>query len=182
MKKALLLTVVMIFGATAAFGQAGTIGVYADAAGADCHLPDAVPGLTPWNVVHTNTAGATASQFAVLLGSCNLATYLSDTAIYAVTIGSSQTGVAIGYGACIGSPNLVLIVNMFTSGVTPPCCPVEVVPDPNSASGQIEVVDCLNNLLFGSGFTSYINGSDNCPCTVGTEESTWGAVKSIYAE
>ena len=61
MKKVLLLTAVMVFGATAAFGQAGTIGIYADPTGADCHLPDAAPGLAPYNVVHTNTAGATAS-------------------------------------------------------------------------------------------------------------------------
>jgi hypothetical protein len=182
MKKALLLSGLMIFAATAAFGQAGTIGVYADLTGANCHVADAIPGLTGWNVVHTNTAGATASQFMIPLPSCNLATFLSDTPVFAVTIGASQTGVAIGYGACLAAPIHILTMNMFTSGITGPCCAITVIPDPNVPSGQIEVVDCGNNLIFGSGFTSYINGNSTCPCTVATEESTWGQVKSLYAE
>jgi len=181
MKKALLLTLVLVCSATVAFGQAGTIGLYADPAGADCHIPDVVAGLGTVYVVHTNTAGATASQFAAPLPSCYIGVYLSDTAIFPVTIGSSQTGVAIGYGACYGSPIDILHISLFNQALTGPCCAWSVVPDPNVVSGQIEVVDCVNALLFGNGFTSYINGNDNCPCTVATEETTWGAVKSIYS-
>jgi hypothetical protein len=183
MKKALLLTVAIMCAATVAFGQAGTIGLYADAAGADCHIPDTVAGLYTVYAVHTNTAGATASQWAAPLPSCYLGIWLSDTPVYAVTIGNSQSGVAIGYGVCLAGPIHVLSISLFNQALTGSCCAWTVIPDPNVPSGQIEVVDCVNALLYGTGFTSYINGNINdCPCTVGTEETTWGAVKSIYSE
>jgi len=183
MKKALLLTAVMIFGATAAFGQAGTVGLYSDPVGSDCHLPDLTAGLNPYFAVHTNTAGATAVQFSAPMPGCYTAgLWLSDTPVYGVTLGNSQIGVAIGYGICVPGPNHVLTINIFGQGLGGTCCAWSVVPDPNVPSGQIEVVDCAAQLLFGAGFTSYVNGNDTCPCTVATEESTWGQVKSIYSE
>ena len=78
-----------------------------------------------------------------------LGLYLSDTAVFPVTIGSSQTGVAIGYGACLAAPIHILSINVFCQGLTPPCCYYSVLPDPQTLSGQIEVVDCANNLLVG---------------------------------
>jgi len=183
MKKTLLLSLAMICVASMAFGQAGTVGIYADPVGANCHLPDVVAGLNVYNVVHTNTAGASAVQFSAPLPGCYVAgLWLSDAPFYGVTLGNSQVGVAIGYGACVGAPNIVLLINIFGQGLTGPCCAWTVVPDPNVPSGQIEVVDCGNNLIFGNGFTSYVNGNSNdCPCTVATEESTWGQVKSLYS-
>jgi hypothetical protein len=108
--------------------------------------------------------------------------WLSDTAQFPVTIGSSQTGVAVGYGACLGSPIAVLAINYFGNGLTGGCCPYPVLPDPNVPSGQIEVVDCADNLITATGFTSVINPDPTCDCDVPTQDSTWGGIKALYAE
>jgi len=182
MRRTLLISLAIVCVTSTAFAQGGTLGVYADPQGIDCHPQDTVVGLCTYYVVHTNIAGATASQFKAAQPICHLATYLSDTAIFPVTIGNSQTGVAVGYGACLLSPIDVLHLNFFCAQITPPCCAYSVTPDPNVASGKIEVVDCVNALLFGTGATTYVNGNQiDCSCIVATEETTWGAVKSIYS-
>ncbi|MFQ5510369.1 MAG: hypothetical protein ACE5EO_00840 [Candidatus Krumholzibacteriia bacterium] len=185
MKKVILLTTVMLFGASLAFGQAGVIGTYGDPGAADCNVVDAAPGLLSIFVVHTLSPGASASQFRAQTPLCMSTTgavYLSDTAVYAVTVGNSQTGVAIGYGTCVASPNHVLTINYFASGSTPLCCAFVVDADPNVPSGEVEVVDCANNLLIGAGRTNTVNGTpQNCDCNlIPVEESTWGQVKSLY--
>lgn len=102
--------------------------------------------------------------------------------MYPVAIGNSQTGVAIGYGACVPSPIHVLTINYFGGGATQECCYYPVLPDPNIASGQIEVVNCDQYLVYGNGMTSVVNPTDGCFCGgISVKESTWGKVKSLYA-
>ena len=185
MRKVVLLTMVMLFSATLAFGQAGQIGSYADPGGTNCNVTDGVPGLLPVFIVHTLSPGATAAQFAAPIQLCQTgALWLSDTGVFAVTIGNSQTGVAIGYGTCQVSPTHVLTINYFVNGITALCCAYSVIPDPNVVSGQVEVVDCIGNLLVATGRTNTINGTQaQCDCNfVPVEESTWGQVKSLYVD
>lgn len=183
MKKALLLTLVLMLAASMAFAQGGSIGVFSDAGGSSCNLTDAAPGLLSFYVVHVLTPGATASQFSAPMPACMLgASYLSDTGIFPVTIGSSQTGVAIGYGACLAAPIHCLTINYFGGGLTTPCCYYGVYPDPNLTSGNIEVVDCTENLITATGGVGIINPDGTCQCDVPTQDTTWGKVKSIFAE
>ncbi|MFQ5511089.1 MAG: hypothetical protein ACE5EO_04505, partial [Candidatus Krumholzibacteriia bacterium] len=164
-------------------GNAGVIGLFADPAGADCNLQDAAPGLLPVYVVHTLTPGATASQFAAPIPACwTGAVYLSDTGVWPIAIGNSQTGVAIGYGTCLASPIHILTINYFVQGGGALCCPYDVLPDPRAPSGQIEVVDCSNLLGIGTGREAVINPSGGCLCgtALPVEETTWGRVKAIY--
>ena len=165
---------------------AGTIGIFMDTIGASACLEEpSVPGLFTVHVVHTNSIGASASQWAAPMPICWIgAVWLSDAPIYPVTVGNSQAGVAIGYGACLPTPNHILSINVFSQaqlGVG--CCAWSVVPDPNVPSGQIEVVNCLDQLIFGNGLTSFVSAPPcNCGIGVRTEHSTWGAIKSIYAD
>jgi hypothetical protein len=181
MKKVVFLTVALVFAASMAFAQAGSVGIFGDPGGTDCNLLDTVAGLTPYYVVHVN-AVATASQFWAPQPACLTATYLSDTGVFAVTIGNSQTGVAVGYGSCQAGNIHVLTINYFTSGTTPPCCYYPILPDPVIESGEIEVTDCNYVLLYASGGIGIINADGSCQCDVPTEDSTWGKVKSLYAE
>jgi len=181
MKKALLLTLVLMVSASMAFAQGGSVGIFADAGGTDCNLADVLPGLTPYYVVHVYHAGATASQFSAPIPTCMVAAiWLSDTAVFGVTIGNSQTGVAIGYGTCQVAPTHVLTINYFVQGLTPACCRYPVLPDPNVPSGKIEVTDCGFNPLFATGGMGIINPDGTCNCNVPTEDTTWGKVKSLY--
>lgn len=183
MKKTLLLTLVLMLAASMAFAQGGSIGVFADAGGSSCNLTDAAPGLLSLYVVHVLTPGATASQFAAPMPACMLgATYLSDSSPFSVVIGSSQTGVAIGYGACLAAPIHCLTIQYFASGLSTACCYYSVIPDPNLPSGLIEVVDCAENLISATGGVGIINPDGTCQCDVPTQDTTWGKVKSIFAE
>ena len=62
MKFALLTTLCLVLAATGVFAQAGNISVYSDPTGFNCLISDTVPGLLPIYAVHTQTAGATASE------------------------------------------------------------------------------------------------------------------------
>jgi hypothetical protein len=180
MKKALLLTLVLMLSASMAFAQGGSIGIYADPAGASCNISDTVAGLLSFYAVHALTPGATASQFAAPQPACFPATFLSDSPAFPVAIGGSQTGIAIAYGACLAAPIHVLTIQYFASGITPPCCYYPVVPDPNLPSGQIEVVDCAETIVFATGGVGIINPDATCDCDVPTQDTTWGKVKSIF--
>ncbi|UCH84511.1 MAG: hypothetical protein JSW50_02120 [Candidatus Latescibacterota bacterium] len=180
MKKALLLTLVLVVSASMAFAQAGSVGLFADPGGVNCNVTD-IPGLLPIFAVHVYHAGATACQFSAPVPACMIAAiWLSDTAVFPVTVGNSQTGVAIGYGLCQGAPTHVLTINVFAQGLSAPCCVYPVLPDPNVPSGQVEVVDCNNSLLQATGGVAIINSTPNCNCDVPTEDTTWGKVKSLY--
>ncbi len=126
------------------------VGIFADPQGTDCNLQDVVPGLCSYHVVvDAGATGMTAVEFSAPQPPCMLAVFLSDTAVYPVTIGTSQSGVAIGFGACLTGKIHVLTINYFCQALTSPCCEYPVLPDPNVPSGTIEFVDCSNNLQTG---------------------------------
>jgi hypothetical protein len=179
MKKTLLITLALMLSASMAFAQAGSIGIFADVAGTDCNLADAVPGLITYQIVHVNTPCATACQFAAPAPACLLATYLSDAQVFPVTVGNSQTGVSIGYGSNLAGPINVLGISFFAQGLTPPCCYYPVVGDPN-IGGLIQMVDCEGTTLLATGGTGIVNPDATCQCNVPTQDTTWGKVKSIF--
>ena len=182
MKKMALLTIAMLCVASLVFAQGGSIGIFGDVGGTDCNMFDNVPGLANYYVVHVNTPGATASQFAAPTPSCLLATFLSSSSPFPVAIGNILTGIAIGYGACFTGPIHVATVQYFAQGLTGPCCYYPIVPDFAIASGQIEVVDCVENLVFATGGIGIVNPDGSCQCNVPTQDTTWGQMKALYSE
>lgn len=185
---------------TLAVGQAGTISIYGDIGGTDCGLSDVAPGLETYYIIHSFTPGATACQFWAPEPWCMEAIYLSDTAVFPVTIGNTQEGVSIGYGSCLSGYIHVLSINVFAQGLTPQCCCYFIYPHPQATTGEVEVVDCDENLLTAHGYVGYFNPDYiNCGCWVAnatespsyngcinepipTKEYTWGKVKSLYSD
>jgi len=185
--KALFLTIIcLLLAAGSVWGQAGSIGIFPSAAANCCLLDDKTVGLTLYYVVHVYTPGATACQYWAPRPACFTGAWLSDTNMFPVTIGNSQTGVSVGYGSCRVGPIHVQTLNFFTMGTTPACCYYPVRPDPNEMSGHILVVDCNDHLIYGTGGTGIINGALQCSCgylcPVPVEETTWGEVKSLYSD
>jgi hypothetical protein len=169
--------------AGAAGAQAGAVGLFKDPAGTICSLEDRSPGIVPFYVVHIGTGGATACQYAAPKPNCLAATFLSDTNMFPVTIGNSQSGVSIGYGTCRSGSIHVQTISYFTQGLTPACCRYYVIPDPNAVSGTIDTVDCNSTIVAASTIRTVINATTACPCGEPTaEESTWGQVKTLYDE
>jgi hypothetical protein len=180
MKRVVFLAVAALMAASMAFAQGGSLGMFADPAGTNCNLADAVPGLVTYYVVHVNTPGATACEFSAPKPACVLATYLSDASVFPVTVGTSQSGVSIGYGYCAAGPINVLKLNYFAQGMTQACCRYPVLPHP--ITGGPWMVDCANNQLLTTGGQGIVNANPTCQCNVPTEETTWGQVKSLYGE
>jgi hypothetical protein len=183
MKKALLLTLVFMLSATMAFAQSeGLLGIFQDTQGLDCNLVDG-PALSTWHFVHLQTIGITAVQFKATMPACFIGTFFGDAKPFPVAIGDSQTGIAIAF-LCQTPPVHVLSASFFSSASTPPCCFYPVTGDPLTASGTIEVVDCLpaGNLLPNVPSQSGVITSDaTCLCAVPVEETTWGHIKSLYS-
>jgi hypothetical protein len=204
MRRLLILSFSIVLAASAVFGQTnGYIGIFGDQAGMDPCMTDAGAGVRYFYILHVNATGATASQFATPAPWCLRGQYLADIPLFPVVLGSSQNGVAVGYGSCrVGTFHILTMLFQMTA-VTPNCCCWDVAPDPNLPSGRIEIPDCDFSLTYGTGGRAIINPSENCPCswcaspacleafyaqTTGcllptpADESTWGRVKALYTD
>jgi hypothetical protein len=180
MKRSMLIALCLLFGASMAFAQAGSVGVFADAAGTNCNLVDA-GGLVQVHVVHAYSTGATASQFLFDI-SATAWTHLGDTWDFTTVIGTSITGVSVAYGGCFSGPIHLGTINFFGS-IVPACTIVSVVPDPAAPSGNIEAVDCAlpdPGKMFPTGGSAIVNSDGTCDCLIPVQDTTWGGVKALY--
>ncbi|UCH82750.1 MAG: hypothetical protein JSW50_09735 [Candidatus Latescibacterota bacterium] len=182
MKTVLASIVPVVLAAGLAFGQAGSIGVFEDNTGADCSMEDRMAGLFVVHVVHVNTSGATASTFAAEDGPGFTGVWLSDTTPYPLVVGYSHgpMGLSQGYGACLTSPIHIASMNYFGYGTSAACSWIRVVPPAEAASGQIDVVDCNNSVVYATGGTLIVNPTDDCVCDVPADNLTWGAIKAMF--
>jgi hypothetical protein len=184
MRKMLLLSMVLLLASTLAFAQPpGSIGLFADPGATNCDVYDQVPGLVIIYVVHVYTPGATAAQFMVVCAWGSLMTYLAETPTPPyICIGNSQTGVACAYGGCVPSPNVIMTLTFFGSGISAPCSYCQVMADPSATPPGIYVTDCASppNLLNATGGDVVINPIPGCFCNIPVEETSWGHIKNLY--
>jgi hypothetical protein len=182
-KLGFVVVTVALLAAGTAFGQAGSIGLFADTYGTSCSMYDQTPGLVGVYAVHIGAPGAVACQFRVEDGPGMNMMWLSDTA-WGIWIGCSHCpeGIAIPYGICLSSPIHVLTMNYFAQMISEDCSWIRVVPSETLPSGEIEVFDCNDTLLYATGGTLIVNPTDDCQCDVPAEASTWGKIKEMYQE
>lgn len=192
MKKALLLTLVMVVSASVAAAQPGVLGTYADPAGLSCNVVDGAPGLLSVFVVQTLTGGSTGCEFASPTPACMIgAMYLAWGSPFGAVVGNpvvglpgpipppAPPGVAIGYGACLAGTINIGSISYFGAGLSAPCCAFPIIP--SLASGTLGNVSCVPALEPVGALANTINGNATCDCnTVPTQDATWGAVKSLY--
>jgi hypothetical protein len=182
MKKVLILALAIVMSASLAFAQnGGHIGLYSDAPGySDCNLVPII-GINNVYVVHTTSVTSTSAQFkvennwlAALAFPPNWGTNLA--------IGDPYVGVAITYAGCKPMPYLLGTLQFFNQGVVGPCgASLQVVADPVHPSGSVVTVDCDFVLQLATGGLLTVNGNAiDCPCIIGTEESSWSKVKALY--
>jgi hypothetical protein len=163
MKRLFLVTLVLLCASSSAFAQSGTVCLFSDSLGTACSFVDNGPGVLKIYVVHKYTTGATAVQFAAPMPACMAgASWLSDIGVWPVTIGSSQTGVSVGYGTCLQGPVHVMTMQFLVTGSTLPDCAYPVLADPRQE--HVMISDCSNRALIASGGTSYINSGLPCEC------------------
>ncbi len=181
MKKIILLTLVIMICASIAYGQAGYIGLYMDPIYTLCDILDVAPALVPVYAVHKACPGAVASQWKVMPGGGFNCTYTGEIVALPTSIGSTQSGISIAYGGCLPSDILLVTINYFCMGASPPCASLTVVPDPAAPSGTIEVIDCFYVKLVGGGGIFYMNPDGSCDCRwTPVKDSSWGQIKALY--
>ena len=188
MKRILLLTVAMLACASLAFAQGGTIGVFADNAGTNCSLT-ATAFSTAAFIVHFNST-VKGVQFKAPEPMCFTGWTLLSAGVNssAVPVGDFRNGLAMGFANCQASPLLCVSLTYYDiagggqgGGSATACCEWPVLA--SAESGLIEIVDCSDALVYGTGQSGIFASSDLCPCGISpTENSTWGKVKSLYSE
>jgi hypothetical protein len=161
----------------------GHLRLTADPAGSQCEVYDLVGQLLSVYVVHTNTPGVYGSSFAAPMPSCMVgAVYLTDNPFHPIWVGDSQSGMQVNYDACLPGPITVVEIIYFVQGLSQQCCQYNIVGNPQTASGQIEALDCAQQIQLISSSPGIVNPQDWCYCgLLPVEETTWGAVKSLYA-
>jgi hypothetical protein len=190
------------------FSQAGFIGLFSDSPSyMNCELVDGAPALHPVYVVHKHTPGAMGSRFVVTPSGGFGMVYLNETSTLPYVVGSSLTGVCIEYVDCLPSDILLLTINYFGIGTSTVCSRLEVVPDPATPSGTIEILNCLGERYAGGGGVLIVNNDGTCPCVVlanhddlpeskpltqdaahartfcptsPAEQGSWGEIKALY--
>jgi hypothetical protein len=178
-----LLTLLVALPVAGAHGQAGYIGLFADPGGTQCSVSDPGVGEVNVYVIHQGTLGAAASQWRVVSGGGFAMAYAGETWAYPV-VGDTRGGASVSYGSCLGAPNLLCTITFLTLGASPPCSYLEVVPDPASAGGTIEVVDCASSRLSAPGGRLYVNPNESCPCgqANAVTATDWGRIKAMFGE
>jgi hypothetical protein len=161
-----------------------------------CEMLDDQPGLIAVTVHHHFTLGGLATRFRVESGPGVTWTYVSETHHFANTIGNTQTGVEVCYGAC-EAPNHAPVITIYylASGTSGPCSQLKVVPHPSAET--VEVITCDGAPIRAWARGIFLNPSPLCsPCEtstmlpgtpkyfgcepLATQASTWGGVKALY--
>jgi len=130
----------------------------------------------------TTSVTALGCSFSAPQPSCFNAAYVGETH-YQPTTGDSQTGMRVYLSECLGPPILVARISYVTLGPTSECCLYWMLPHPDSESGLVEIVDCDQITYYAEPGVLVINpDGDLCGVFVPVEPSTWGKVKSLYAQ
>lgn len=165
---------------------AGTIGVYVDPAGTDCHLPvGGIIGPMEVYVVYSGDPGVNALEFAAPKPDCaSSLVFLADAygGIYVFDPGNSQTGILLSHFDCAPRPFVVMSILYMVTVSTTPCCAYPVVA--HTQTGNLLGYDCNGAPIAVDTHLAYFNGDGNCPCggPVPVEKTTWGKIKSLYQE
>jgi len=164
-----LVAVLILFAPAALFAQAnpqaGSIGIFTDAQATSCNLTAPSTGLYYFYIVHINNSmGIGGVEFAAPKPACLNGTWLSDQNQFAVTIGTTQSSYAVGYGRCRVSQTHICTMVFFAIGATPDCCTYPVVGSPTQPGDPFQFSDCNLNLVLGAGGYAMVNSTPACPC------------------
>ncbi len=164
----------------------------------DCEMNNTGgPGLRTVYVHHLFTVGSLGTRFRASLDAGVTMNYISETHPFPMTVGNTQDGLSVCYGACLPptSSGPVAVITYMYLGQTAGCPYLRVVPHPDAET--VEVIECDGTPFFsyvkplsippagascGCGSQYYILGVphpfDCAPLPV--ESKTWGAIKALY--
>lgn len=162
-----------------------------------CDVFDTGPAVRTVYIMHKMNPGATAVRFRIAPSDGMTMTLLSETHHFP-SAGSATSGIAMCYGACAVGDQLLVTLTYMAYGTSSPCSKVLVVP--HSAASTVEAIRCDGSVVATFVEDLWVSpspvGCSGCPTPPhvfpGTPQSfacspvpvaatTWGAIKSLYA-
>jgi hypothetical protein len=187
MEKVLLLLCCLLIFSNLALAQSlpipGSINLYGNEAGTVCGIYDNVPGqIYNIYVFHMYATEVASAGFKVEQQDGANLTWLGDSATLYNLMGTSDEGMEVLYWpSCLSSPLHILTISYQGNVSSSDCSYLRVVGiiagDPPYAAG----CDPYWPMTYdASGGSLAINPTDDCPCNVPVEDTTWGKVKALY--
>ena len=150
----------------------------------DCNI-DPPTALLEIYIGHMWNDGATQSKFSLRFHDFGSSTLLGETWYFPAVVGNSKDGVTVYYGECLSAWNAppILLGKVSYLYYGPPCAELEIAPHPDASSGKVEALSCSGETMYPRGNRSVVD-SYGCPnwCIWPVQETTWGAIKSLYWE
>ena len=154
------------------------IGIFSDAAATSCEIAD--PGgnvQVMVYIVQTSSVQPVVGSAWTLQWDAGMSMdYVSDSTTYS-KVGDAQNGASVFYFTCTAGTFVIDTVTFLSHGTSAPCSYMRLGPHPTQ--GRI-IVQCNFAGTPFQGGEGIVNPNDNCHCTVATEPTTWGRVKSLY--
>jgi hypothetical protein len=146
---------VILFGASCGWSQTITVGLYSDPEGTECEWNLAADPVVELYVIITSSEPAclTGVQLAVPIPDCARGKlfWMNDDSPFPVTLGDSQSGVAIGFGSYYFTPITVLKMTYIIGSQDLDYCDLQVFPVTNGPPGEALVSDCSFNAVTARG-------------------------------
>lgn len=120
----------------------GYIGLYSSTHYTSSNLSDVSGSIAAVYVAHAYAEGFVASRLKLDLDPRLGFTILRIQHEFTPASGDLLSGAVFDYGSCASGAILIATVYLLCSGTAPTCGWIDVVPDPASKSGSVEVVDC----------------------------------------
>jgi hypothetical protein len=156
----------------------GWVSLFSDASLENCTLSDSSPGEVNVYIAEFSPDGATGLRFRVAASPGFTGVWLSEVSPF-LTIGTSVTDLAIGFGHCMVGQAVVLTMRYQLFG-TSTCSDLSIVAPPGFPQPLCSW--CVFNEAPCNGFRPlHVNCAGPFECNpVATESATWGKVKALY--
>ena len=147
------------------------IEIFSDEALTDKTLIDSHSRIVDLYVAHFDTPATTGCLFRIAPSPGFTGVWLGDSSSW-VTVGTTQSGIAIGYGKCMMGSNVLVKVSYQLFG-TSSCSTLTLAEHPILIPGGPYCDACFGEYRLPSNSLA-VN------CAVGTQSTTWGRVKALY--
>jgi hypothetical protein len=174
------------------YGQYDLIAVFSDTTHTNCSIGCLGEDCNSilFYFFHYSTVGAHGSRFMSPYHYClGEHGWSGDFKPFPNTIGNTQEGITITYGGCRTGWTHILTSWYYACCLpgTAPCCEQAVLPHPNAAAGQVEVLDCTDTWVPAAEISSaFVNFWGTCACSTPTgipnQTTTWGFIKGLYSD
>ncbi len=177
MKKVLLIASAILVLASAANAQ--YVGLYADAGRVSCSVT--VMPYTPfecWVLMSYPERGIQAAEYRLILPAGIISTATTTNPDINLTLGDWAAGISVSFMTCWQTWVWPQHISCLSLGVAAPGF-ITVEGKPLSLPYFLQVASCeLGFPIYPLKVLNHL--ALNCSCVIGTEETSWGAIKSLF--